>query len=178
MKNMTTSSVPRRQFLQQTATVAGAVAFPQIVPSSVLGKDGATAPSDRTKKDAIDRKKPASLRGEHLQNLYDYLHDPTYRLKWDKQRGYSAEFAQRHDEIIRGIIENPERRLTIVAGFDDICNYAACPKKKPSVCQSETALEKDRSLARQYGLELGRQYKCKQVVELLLKAKKRAKWPL
>ena len=47
MKTMTTSSVPRRQFLKQMAAVAGAAAFPQIIPSSVLGKDGATAPSNK-----------------------------------------------------------------------------------------------------------------------------------
>ena len=29
------------------ATAAGAVSFPQIVPSSVLGRDGATAPSNK-----------------------------------------------------------------------------------------------------------------------------------
>ncbi len=38
----------RRQFLKQAgAAAAGAVAFPYIVPSSALGKDGAIAPSNR-----------------------------------------------------------------------------------------------------------------------------------
>ena len=47
MKTMTPYLVPRRKFLKQMATVAGAAAFPQIIPSSVLGKDGATAPSNK-----------------------------------------------------------------------------------------------------------------------------------
>jgi predicted dehydrogenase len=38
----------RRRFLQQTgAATVGAIAFPHIVPSSALGKDGAVAPSNR-----------------------------------------------------------------------------------------------------------------------------------
>ena len=117
----------------------------------------------------------ASLRGEHLQNLYDYLHDPAYRLKWDEKQGYSAEFARRHDEIIRGIIENPDRPLTVVTGPDDICNCGVCPRTDAH-CTSDKLREKDRSVTRQYGLEIGQEYKCKEVVELL-KTKERAKWP-
>lgn len=41
------TAIPRRRFLGRTAAAAGLFAFPQIVPSSVLGKDGATAPSNR-----------------------------------------------------------------------------------------------------------------------------------
>ncbi len=47
MKQMTRCPVHRRQFLKQMATAAGGAVFPQIVPSSVLGKDGATAPSNK-----------------------------------------------------------------------------------------------------------------------------------
>lgn len=39
--------VRRREFLRNMSAVLGAAAFPQIVPSSALGKDGATAPSNR-----------------------------------------------------------------------------------------------------------------------------------
>ena len=42
------STINRRQFLKGAAGVAGAsVAFPYIVPSSALGRDGAVAPSNR-----------------------------------------------------------------------------------------------------------------------------------
>jgi predicted dehydrogenase len=45
---MGTNHLNRRQFLKRTAGAAGAaVAFPYIVPSSALGKDGAVAPSNR-----------------------------------------------------------------------------------------------------------------------------------
>ena len=44
MKNMIKCSLARRHFLKQMATITGAVAFPQIIPSSVLG---ATAPSNK-----------------------------------------------------------------------------------------------------------------------------------
>lgn len=37
----------RREFLQHSATIGAAFAFPSIVPSEVLGKDGAVAPSER-----------------------------------------------------------------------------------------------------------------------------------
>jgi hypothetical protein len=121
--------------------------------------------------------KRVSLRGEHLQNLYDYLHDPAYRLKWDEKQGYSAEFARRHDEIIRGIIENPERPITVIAGLDDICNCCGVCPRRDAHCVSEGLREKDRSVTRQYGLEIGQEYKCKEVVELL-KTKERAKWPV
>ena len=47
MDKNTMGSVPRRQFFKKMAGVAGAAAFPQIVPSSVLGRDGATAPSNK-----------------------------------------------------------------------------------------------------------------------------------
>jgi predicted dehydrogenase len=39
--------VSRRRFLRQSAALAGAVGLPVIVPSSVLGAQGATAPSNR-----------------------------------------------------------------------------------------------------------------------------------
>ncbi|MDD4870087.1 MAG: Gfo/Idh/MocA family oxidoreductase [Kiritimatiellae bacterium] len=39
--------VPRRQFLKQMATVTGAITLPQIISSSVLGKDEKTAPSNK-----------------------------------------------------------------------------------------------------------------------------------
>lgn len=44
---MMASRVPRREFLRNMSAVAGAAMFPQIIPSSVLGKDGATAPSNK-----------------------------------------------------------------------------------------------------------------------------------
>ena len=43
-----TRSLDRRQFLKSATTaVAGVVAFPYIIPSSALGKDGSVAPSNR-----------------------------------------------------------------------------------------------------------------------------------
>ena len=37
----------RRRFLKQSLATAGALAAPVVVPGIVLGKDGATAPSNR-----------------------------------------------------------------------------------------------------------------------------------
>jgi predicted dehydrogenase len=46
--NSKASSVSRRQFLRNTAALgAGAMAFPNLIPSSALGADGAVAPSKR-----------------------------------------------------------------------------------------------------------------------------------
>jgi hypothetical protein len=114
--------------------------------------------------------KRTSLRGEHVKNLYDYLHDAGYRLKWDESRGYSAAFAKKHDEILKDIIENPGKIVRLVAGFDDICNCGACPKKGAQ-CQSPQLLEKDRSVAQEYGLEIGGEYMSRELVKLLGKRK-------
>jgi predicted dehydrogenase len=48
VQKSTSTLSSRRQFLKQAGAVgAGAIAFPYIVPSSALGKDGAVAPSNR-----------------------------------------------------------------------------------------------------------------------------------
>src|SRR5512137_3192729 len=47
MSTMTTSRLPRRDFLKRTATAAVAVGLPTLIPASALGKDGAVAPSNR-----------------------------------------------------------------------------------------------------------------------------------
>ena len=41
------SDLPRREFLRRTALACGALALPQIVPASALGRDGTVAPSNR-----------------------------------------------------------------------------------------------------------------------------------
>jgi len=47
MKTSVTNRIPRRSFLKQAMFAAGVTCLPQIIPSSVLGKDGATAPSNK-----------------------------------------------------------------------------------------------------------------------------------
>ena len=44
---MAQSKVSRRKFLQSAASAAGLVAAPMFIPSTVLGKDGGVAPSNR-----------------------------------------------------------------------------------------------------------------------------------
>ncbi len=41
------NTIKRRQFIKTTSMIASGVCFPTIIPSSALGKDGATAPSDK-----------------------------------------------------------------------------------------------------------------------------------
>jgi len=41
------AGLARREFLKRTALACGAVALPQIIPSSALGLEGATPPSER-----------------------------------------------------------------------------------------------------------------------------------
>jgi predicted dehydrogenase len=43
----TTTSLPRRRFLKRVARASALLAIPQIVPGTVLGKNGAVAPSER-----------------------------------------------------------------------------------------------------------------------------------
>lgn len=47
MTNDNYAALTRRQFLQRAAVAAGAVALPQLIPASALGRDGAVAPSER-----------------------------------------------------------------------------------------------------------------------------------
>ena len=60
----------RRSFLKQaSATASAAIAFPYIVPSSALGKDGAVAPSE-PHHDGLDRHRRAGPRADgHLHGL-------------------------------------------------------------------------------------------------------------
>jgi len=44
---MTERSIHRRQFLKETVGISATLSFPRLVPSSVLGKAGAVAPSER-----------------------------------------------------------------------------------------------------------------------------------
>jgi len=60
----------RRQFLNSTGAFAAcAAAFPQIVPSSVLGKDGSTPPSERIGMGFIG---VGSMGGGHLRTFLGY----------------------------------------------------------------------------------------------------------
>lgn len=106
----------------------------------------------------------SSVRGEHLTNIRDYLDG--VRLKWDASKGYSAEFAEQHDKVIRGVVDDPERLVVIVAGLDDICNCGVCPCKRPA-CEAPELLEKDKRVTREFGLVLGTQYRSPDLVEIL-----------
>jgi hypothetical protein len=89
-------------------------------------------------------------------------------LTWDESKGYSRAFAARHDEILRSIIGNPDTVVTLVAGFDDICNCGVCPRKGEH-CQSPQLLEKDRRVAGKFGLVIGGVYRSKELVVQLAK---------
>ena len=108
--------------------------------------------------------KVVNLRGEHLVNLCDYLNG--VRLKWDESMGYSSTFAEKHDEILKDIIDNPNKLIKIVTGLDDICNYGVCPNKKEK-CQSPELKERDKSYALKYGLVAGKKYRSKELIKLL-----------
>ncbi len=68
------STLSRRRFLQWTAGVGGAIAVPQFVPASALGKDGAAAPSDRITLGAIG----IGNRGTYVLNCF--LNEPDVRF--------------------------------------------------------------------------------------------------
>ena len=52
-----------------------------------------------------------TLRGEHLINLYRYAQEGDYRLMFGPAQGYTTEFAQRHDDILRLLPGIPRRIL-------------------------------------------------------------------
>jgi hypothetical protein len=106
------------------------------------------------------------IRGEHLTNVREYL--AGVRLKWDASRGYSAEFAREHDEVIRNAVESPERVVVVVTGPDDICNCGVCPRKRPS-CEAPELLQKDKRVAAEHGVVIGKEYTSKELLHLLSK---------
>lgn len=115
---------------------------------------------------SIKLEKHAILRGEHLPNLLEYLNGT--RLKWDKSRGYSSAFAEKHDEILKGIIENPKKKVKIVTGLDDVCNCGVCPNKGED-CQSVKIREKCKSVASRYGIMIDGEYYSEELIKLLRK---------
>ena len=69
-----TPSITRRTFLGGTAAAASVAAAPWVVPSSALGADGATAPSERIGVGLIGR---GAMGGGHLRRM---LNEPTVQL--------------------------------------------------------------------------------------------------
>jgi hypothetical protein len=98
-----------------------------------------------------------SIRGEHLINVYWYLHDPDYRLKFGPAQGYDEAFARRHDELIAELIANPEQPVKAVLGLDDICLKTPCPKLNEE-CSVPELLAKDARTAETFGLQIDRVY--------------------
>lgn len=119
---------------------------------------------------SIKLEKHAILRGEHLPNLLEYLNGT--RLKWNESKGYSSAFAEKHDEILKSIIESPKKKVKIVTGLDDVCNCGVCPNKGED-CQSIKIREKCKSLADRYGIVIDREYSSEELIELLRRAQER-----
>lgn len=111
------------------------------------------------------------LRGEHLPNLNRYLKGE--RLKWDESKGYSLEFAKKHDEVLKDIIEK-KKCIKIIEGFDDICNCGVCPNKKES-CLSEEVIKHCYDAASKYGVTIGREYEFEELIGLFRKKDREAK---
>jgi hypothetical protein len=106
------------------------------------------------------------LRGEHLANLQQYLEG--VRLKWNAARGYSDEFAEEHDNVLKSIAEHPEQHVQVVEGMDSICNCGVCPKVREA-CGSEEFKQKDRRVASEYDVEIGKKYRSEHLVNICRK---------
>lgn len=54
--------------------------------------------------------------------------------------GYSKAFVENYDLIAKQLLENPNTKIQIVTGLDDICS--ACPQKIPqfNICQSQNKI--------------------------------------
>ncbi len=107
-----------------------------------------------------------TLRGEHLINLYRYAHERNYRLMFGIKEGYTAEFAQKHDDLLQRIIEHPEQPVKVVLGCDDICARTPCPKRTEE-CEAVELLAKDRRTAQTFGVELDVSYSADELLRLL-----------
>ena len=88
-------SITRRDFLTKTGAVAaGAVAFPYIIPSSALGKDGAVAPSNRIVMGAI------GTGGQGTGNMMQFTKNPGSQMvaACDVDKGHLNQAKQKVDE--------------------------------------------------------------------------------
>ncbi len=56
------TSIPRRRFLKTAVHASALLAVPQVIPGSVLGKDDAVAPSERTTLGGIGVDRPLRKR--------------------------------------------------------------------------------------------------------------------
>ena len=92
---MNKSKSTRRRFLQgASAAAAGAIAFPYIVPSSVLGKDGKVAPSNRITMGWIG----TGGQGRSLMNLFTAFPEAQVVAVCDADEGHMADrVAQAND---------------------------------------------------------------------------------
>ena len=108
-----------------------------------------------------------TIRGEHLTNLYRYAHEPSYRLVFGEQQGYSAQFAARHDQILQKILDSPDQPVQVVIGCDDICLKTSCPRHDEEKCMAPDLLAKDRRIAEGFGVEIGATYLARELVRQL-----------
>ena len=71
----TKKSINRRQFLSKAAGIAvGTISFPYVVPSSVLGKGGSVAPSNRIVMGCI------GLGGQGTHNMKMFMRSPEVQM--------------------------------------------------------------------------------------------------
>jgi len=68
------NSMNRRQFLKGAALTGAALSFPAIIPSSALGHDGHTAPSERIVMGCI------GLGGQGTYNMQAFMHQPDVQI--------------------------------------------------------------------------------------------------
>jgi hypothetical protein len=107
-----------------------------------------------------------TLRGEHLINLYRYAHERDYRLRFGVKEGYTAEFAQKHDDLLQRIIDHPDQPVRVVMGCDDLCLKTPCPKRTEE-CEAVELLAKDRRTAETFGIELDAAYSASELLRAL-----------
>jgi predicted dehydrogenase len=68
------STITRRRFLAASATTGALAAAPLFIPATVLGKDGAVAPSDRIALAAV------GIRGRGMEDLGCFMNEPTVQF--------------------------------------------------------------------------------------------------
>lgn len=84
------------------------------------------------------------LRGHHLLCLLGY-----------RGMGYSPDFCTNMTAIYERLREQPQTRVVLVEGPDDIC--AAYPKDKPPHCEETSVAHRDSRVLEKLGLRVGRE---------------------
>lgn len=109
---------------------------------------------------------PIRLRGHHLQSFAFYIsfeeEKRKYLIKESENLSYGNNFLENKRKIFFRIYNNPNQRVEIVANELDVLCLGECQRRRDSCVGNR---DYDRSIANDFGLEVGKIYLSKEIIE-------------